>query len=428
MSVKSNPGTGSQAEESKISEITMSQDTGQTPPVIEWLRRADPARDFLRAPDRVWSYREAVAEVEARLAVERPRHVDPDPTPQSIFDIIAGVSGGGLIVGGDGRSAGDIGEDTALVVFTSGSTGEPKGVRLTRENIEAAARSSVEHLGHGEDDVWLLGMSLRHVAGLSILMRQAFTGGTVRLLSGFDAFSFADAMRADVTMVSVVPTMLTDLVSLGPFDGLRAVLVGGGPIPDGLLESAAAAGLPVLPTYGMTETFGQVATLRPGARLGRRAHPLPGIDLRITDDGRIAIRGDQVFPGYVGLPDRDYEWFVTNDLGVIDDDGALIVLGRADDMIVTGGENVAARLVEEAISEHPGVVECIVVGVPDERWGQRVRCVYTGEVSPLELKEFLRDRLEPFQIPKEWVVTKELPRTDLGKPDRAAASGSDFGG
>ena len=427
MSVKSNPGTGFHADGSKISETTMSKDKGQTLPVIEWMRRAHPSRDFLRAPEGAWSYAEAVEEIEARLSGKPPRRIDPGLSPDSIFDVIAGASAGGLIVGEATAEPVDAGADTALVVFTSGSTGAPKGVRLTRANIEAAARASAQHLGHGQEDVWLLAMSLRHVAGLSIVMRQAFSGGTVRLLPGFDAASFAEAMRGDVTMVSVVPAMLTELLEFGPFDGLRSVLVGGGPIPEGLLERAAESGLPVLPTYGMTETFGQVATLRPGSPIARRAHPLPGVDLRITDEGRIAVRGDLVFSGYLGQPDRSEEWFVTNDLGTIDEEGALTVLGRADDMIVTGGENVAPSPIEAAILSHPGVDECVVVGVPDPRWGQRIRCVYAGTATPAELESFLRNRLASRLIPKEWVVVEELPRTELGKPDRSSMSGGRFG-
>jgi O-succinylbenzoic acid--CoA ligase len=340
--------------------------------------------------------------------------------PTSLFDVIAGIAGGGVtVVGANPETTKAV--DADLVVFTSGTSGTPKGVRLTRANLTAAATASAEHLGHGPDDTWLLAMPLNHVGGLSIIVRQMFTGGSVKMLAGFEPGSFAAAMQAGVTMVSVVPTMLRRILELGPFTGLRSVLVGGGPIPQGLLEEAAEVGLPVLPTYGMTETFGQVATLRPGSPLERKAHPLPGIELRIEPDGRIAVRGDQVSPGYVGEPDREDPWFVTNDLGTLDEDGALHISGRADTVIVSGGENVDPAHVEDVLRQHPDVEEVVVVGVPDEEWGQRVVAVYQGSVD--DLAGWASERLAGFLVPKQWVNVAAIPHTPIGKPDLAAVRG-----
>jgi len=387
--------------------------------VIEWLRRADPARPFLVAEGRTWSYGETVGTVERRMS-SLPRLCFPAlASPSSVLDVISAMAGAGAtVVGPDPETT--QAEAADLVVFTSGTTGPPKGVRFTRANLTAAASASAEHLGHGSDDNWLLAMPLHHVGGLSIVVRQMYSGGSVTLLPRFEPESFARAMHGDVTMVSVVPTMLRRILDLGPFTGLRAVLVGGGPIPDGLLEEAAAAGLPVLPTYGMTETFGQVATLRPGSPLGHRAHPLPGVSLRIEPDSRIAVSGDQVSPGYLGEPDRADPWFVTNDLGEIDGEGALRMLGRADLVIITGGENVDPERVEAVLRGHPGVEEAVVVGVPDDEWGQLLVCVYQGEQDDLE--EWASQRLPGFMVPKRWVRVATLPRTALGKPDRVAAA------
>lgn len=311
-----------------------------------------------------------------------------------------------------------------LVVYTSGTTGEPKGVRLTRENLEAAARASMDHLDHGPDDTWLAVMPLHHVGGLSILVRSAFAGGAVLLEERFDPVAVASALRGEATIVSVVPTMLQRLLEVdpGPYPRLRAVLVGGGPIPDGLLERAAEAGLPALPSYGMTEAFGQVATLRPGSEPARRAHLLPGVEIRIEEDGRIAVRGPQVSPGYLGEPDRDEDWLVTNDLGVLDDEGVLTVLGRADTVIVTGGEKVDPATVERRLVEHPGVEEAVVVGLPDEEWGEVVACLYSGIAQPGDLRSWLGERLPGYMVPKQWRAVGGIPRTSLGKPDRAAAA------
>jgi len=397
----------------------MREDKGQNRTVIEWLERAEPDRPFLVTEQRTWTYEQSRIEVERRV-VGKPRVLTPSLDANSVFDLIAGIAGGGVMVLRPGIERQRPSGAAPLVVFTSGTTGPPKGVRLTMDNLTAAAEGSARHLGHGPGDTWLLAMPLHHVGGISILVRQAWTGGTVRLLPRFDPPSYATAL-GESTMASVVPTMLHRLVEQGPFDGLKAVLVGGGPIPDGLLEAAAGTGLPVLPTYGMTETFGQVATLRPGSRLQRKAHPLPGVDLRIEHTGRIAVRGRQVSPGYLGEADRDDPWLVTNDLGALDDEGALRVIGRADSVIVTGGENVNPEHVESVLSQHPGVSGVVVVGVPDDEWGEVVACVYTGAVKESDLMAWVTDRVPGFMVPRRWLVVEDMPRTAMGKPDRVAA-------
>ena len=385
--------------------------------MIEWLHRVPSDRVFLRAEGRSWTYGETEDRVEA-LVQAGPVLAQPTLSPDSVFSLVAGLAGGGVTVVGPQAEV-DEAADADLVVFTSGSTGAPKGVRLTRSNLEAAAAGSAQHLGHGADDTWLLAMPIHHVGGLSIVVRQMYTGGAIEMLTGFDEKSLAAALRGEVTMVSVVPTMLSRIIEHGPFSGLRAVLVGGGPIPDGLLERAASAGLPVLPTYGMTETFGQAATLKPGSPLDRKAHPLPGVEIRLEGDGRIALKGDQVSPGYAGEPDRADPWFITNDLGSLDEDGAVRVMGRADTVIVTGGENVSPERVESVLRENPSIDELVVVGVPDREWGETIVCVYQGRAADLE--EWARARLPGFMVPKRWVLVDSLPTTSLGKPDRGKA-------
>jgi len=386
--------------------------------VIEWLRRADPDRPFLVFHGRSWTYGETVLEVEARIT-RLARLIQPSLEPESVFDLLAGLSGGGATVVGPQPETTTAG-DSALVVFTSGSTGPPKGVRLSLLNLQAAASASADHLGHGRDDVWLLAMPLHHVGGISILVRQAYTGGSVTLLPRFDPDEVAEAMKGRVTMVSVVPTMLSRLLDRGPFSGLRAVLVGGGTIPSGLLERAVDSGLPVLPTYGMTETFGQVATLRPDAPLAYEAHPLPGVEVRVESDGRIALRSPQISPGYLGEPDRPDSWFVTNDIGELGDDGAVRVMGRADTMVVTGGENVSPERVEAVVRQHLDVNDAVVVGVSDPEWGQMLVCLHEG--GPEDLGDWVAQQLPGFMVPKRWVRVDALPRTSLGKPDREAAA------
>jgi o-succinylbenzoate---CoA ligase len=310
----------------------------------------------------------------------------------------------------------------ATIVFTSGTTGPARAVRLTAANWQAAVEGSAAHLRHGPDDVWLAVMPFHHVGGLSILYRSAYVGGRIRWLPGADAVAIAHELRSGVTMASLVPTVLRRILDAdsGTFSGLRAVLLGGGPIPPGLLEEAQARGMPVLPTYGMTETCAQVATLRPGSMPRRAAHPLPGIELRIAEDGRIQVRGAQVSPGYADEGDRvPGSWFTTPDLGSLEPDGALQVRGRADDVIITGGENVWPGEVEGALEAHSGVRLAVVVGQPDPEWGERVVAAYEGE--PLEgsaLREWLRARLAPHQLPIHIRHLERIPLQPTGKPDR----------
>jgi O-succinylbenzoic acid--CoA ligase len=247
------------------------------------------------------------------------------------------------------------------------------------------------------------------------------------MLPGFDSAEFADGLTDGVTFASVVPTMLRRILDIDDrsYRGLRAVLVGGGPIPPGLLEEAWGRGIPALPTYGMTETCAQVATLKPGSPLAYRVHPLPQVEVRIESDGRIALRGPQVFGGYLGEEQRGPDdWFVTGDNGRLHDDGSLQVLGRADDVIVTGGENVDPAAVEAVLTQMEGVDEVMVVGVPSGEWGNEVVCLFTGTVSETDLDRHARNHLEPPLVPKRWLEVDAIPTTPLGKPDRSA--GRDF--
>ena len=308
------------------------------------------------------------------------------------------------------------------VLFTSGTSGPAKAVRLTARNWEAAVEASALHLDHRSEDVWLAAMPLHHVGGLSILYRSAFVGASVRWVPRFEVAEVVGELRRGVTMASLVPTMLRRILDFDdqPFAGLRAVLVGGGPIPPGLLEEAASRGLPVLPTYGMTETCAQVATLRPGQNLRYAADPLPGVEVRVGRGGHIELRGDQISPGYADQNDRPpEEWFTTPDLGEVSPDGGLRVLGRADDIIVTGGENVDPGRVESVLSSHPAVTAAVVVGVADPEWGQKVVAVFQGAAPAEEVLAWARGRLSRAEVPKVLLPIAEIPWLGT-KPDRLA--------
>ncbi len=309
------------------------------------------------------------------------------------------------------------------LVPTSGTSGAAKTVVLTRGNVAAAVAASQTRLGNGAGDRWLLALPLHHVGGLSVLWRSVAAGGSVLLHERFDAERVAGALRSgETTIASLVPTMLHRVLAAdpGPYPP-ATVLLGGAAAPRHLVERGLEAGLAVLATYGLTEACSQVATVAPGEErvaLGTVGRPLDGVEVTITGDGRIAVAGPQVSPGYLGEPPRQGP-LVTNDVGRFDEEGRLVVLGRADDVIVTGGENVWPQRVEEVLREHPGIADVAVHGMPDEEWGERVVAAYVGEATPDELAAWARDRLAGHEVPKEWRRAAHLPRTELGKVDKA---------
>ncbi len=300
-------------------------------------------------------------------------------------------------------------EGVATVMYTSGTTATPKAVELTYENWLANALGSAVALGLDPDERWLCVLPLGHVGGLSILIRSVVYATTVVLEDRFDAERVAAALADPaerITLVSLVPTMLARLLEAGLRDPptLRWALLGGGPIPAPLLERARAAGLPVAPTYGMTEACSQIAT---------HGWPLPGVELAIAEDEEVLVRGAIVAPGALA----EDGWLHTGDLGRFDDRGRLEIIGRTSEVIVSGGENVAPDEVEAVLLEHPAVADAGVFGRADAEWGEAVvaRVVRSAEVSELELRTFCRDRLATFKVPKAIEFDSSLPRSTSGK-------------
>jgi O-succinylbenzoic acid--CoA ligase len=310
------------------------------------------------------------------------------------------------------------------LLFTSGTSGRPKPVLLSHRNHLASAVSSAWALGVAPDDRWLAVLPVFHVGGLAILIRSALYGTAVAVHERFEPGSAATALGGgEVTLASLVPTMLQRVLEAGvrPSRGLRAILVGGAPAPEGLLARAAAHGLPVVRTYGMTETASQVATARvaaDGAVAGARARPLPGVEISIGAAGEVLVRGPMVATGALA---RD-GWLHTGDRGQLDGEGVLHVDGRIDHVIVTGGENVAAGEVEEVLLAHPAVREAAVVGTPDSDWGAAVTAfvVASASVDATELRDHCRGRIAPFKVPKDVLIVDYLPRNAAGKVERRA--------
>lgn len=329
------------------------------------------------------------------------------------------------------------------IIYTSGTTGRPKGAMLTVGNFWWSAVGSALNLGTLAHDRWLAVLPLFHVGGMSIVTRAAIYGITAIVHDAFDAEAVNRAIDEEgVTMVSLVAvTLQRTLDARGdrPFPAsLRSVLLGGGPAPRPLLERCAARGVPVVQTYGLTETTSQIATLAPEdalRRLGSAGKPLYPNELRIapgdTGDrsGEILVRGPVVMAGYVNQPEATARaladgWLHTGDVGRLDDDGYLYVLDRRDDLVVTGGENVYPAEVEAVLLAHPVVVEAGVIGASDPEWGQRVVAVVrlrdSAAVEPDALRHFCRERIASYKVPREIRVTVEpLPRTASGKLQRA---------
>ena len=355
------------------------------------------------------------------------------------------------------------------IIYTSGTTGRPKGAVLTAGNHWWSAIASALNLGLRDNDRWLAVLPLFHVGGLSILLRGAIYGIPVVIHERFDPAAALAAIDHDgVTIVSLVAVMLQRMLEARgerPFPPhFRCALLGGGPAPLPLLEASAARGVPVVQTYGLTETASQAVTLAPAdalRKLGSAGQPLLPMELRIEVEGRaaapgevgeICLRGPMVAAGYYGRPDATAEairdgWLHTGDLGYLDEEGYLYVVDRRTDLIISGGENVYPAEVEAALLAHPAVAEAGVVGAPDERWGQapvafvvlrspsagmlqgeagspEAATVQATDYGPqpaeAELIAFCRERLAAYKAPRRVIFVERLPRTASGKLRRAA--------
>jgi O-succinylbenzoic acid--CoA ligase len=316
--------------------------------------------------------------------------------------------------------------DIAVVIATSGSEGAPRHVMLSDANLDAAAAAANRHLQLQAGDLWLNCLPLHHIGGLSILWRCARAGAATLLPDGFVAAATATALsQHPVSHLSLVPAMLAGLLDTGvrPPASLRHVVVGGAALPMNLYRHATAAGWPLNPSYGMSETAAQVATytLADGPwHEGLVGRPLGSTEFTLTADSRIRIRGPQVMAGYVegGGIDAD-GWLTTGDLGKIDEKGRLTVTGRADDMLISGGCNVHPLEVESCLAGCPGIHDSAVTGLPDETWGDLVIALVVGDATPAAIEDWCRTRLPAAARPRRIVRLANLPRNATGKLERS---------
>ncbi|MFI1238302.1 o-succinylbenzoate--CoA ligase [Nocardia salmonicida] len=326
----------------------------------------------------------------------------------------------------DALKPGDpIDDDVALVVTTSGTTGIPKGALLGAEALRASGNATHDRLGGPGS--WLLALPTHHIAGIQVLLRSILAGTEPTVLDvsgGFLPEALAGAvgaMRGPRRYTALVPTQLIKSLdspvaakALAELDG---VLVGGAATPAPVLDRARDLGITVVRTYGMSETCGGCVY---------EGVPLDGTELRI-EDGRVILGGAMIARGYRNLPDHpafaEPGWFRTEDAGSFED-GVLSITGRLDEAIMTGGLLVIPQVVEAVLSHHPGISECIVLGLPDERLGQRVAVavVPTPGAAPTldELRAYVVAELDSIAAPRELAVLSEIPLRGPGKPDRAA--------
>lgn len=328
-------------------------------------------------------------------------------------------------------------DQTLTIMYTSGTTGFPKGVRQTAENHTASALSAVLNSGLHEGDAWLHMMPLFHISGFSILARAVLYGSEVRLFEKFDASTAADEIVNErVTGMSVVGVTLERLLTVLERENLqvpssfRTLLAGGGPVPVNYLKRAEACGLPVLQTYGMTETSSQTATLSSSDALrkpGSAGKPLFFADIRIDGaaqplkKGEILIKGPHVTQGYIGKHKTKQAlqngWFYSGDIGYFDEEGFLFVSDRRSDLIISGGENIYPAELEAVLAEHPQVAEAGVCAAPSEKWGAvPVAFLVMRESVPLtDLQAFCEMRLASYKVPKAFHIIDEMPRNASNK-------------
>jgi len=339
-------------------------------------------------------------------------------------------------------------DDVPVTLMTSGSTGEPKAVRLTVGNLVSSATASAFRLGVARGDRWLSPLPTYHMGGLAPVVRCALYGSTVVLQRAFDADATASALAEhDATGISLVPTALKRLLDADwrPPASLRCVLLGGAAADAELLARCERADVPVYPSYGMTETASQIATATPEQAFADPetvGQPLVNTTVHVVDRdggtvppgevGELVVSGPTVTPGYLGGEGGDAfseRGFRTGDRGYRDADGKVYVTGRVDDMIVTGGENVQPSAVADALRALPSVADAAVVGLDDPEWGERVAALVVPAVdadgtseslAADRIREAVRDGLADHEVPKTVVVADSIPRTASGTVDRDA--------
>lgn len=342
-------------------------------------------------------------------------------------------------------------DDVCLVMYSSGTTGRPKGVTLTQHNLVTHTRDSGGDIDYNEGDMLLIAMPMFHVGGTSYAMFGPATGTPGFIIREVDGQLLAGAMMAGATHAFLVPAVVAALIQAGPqvmalFSRLKAFSYGAAPMPLPVLRAALEAwpNTTFMQVYGMTEMAG-VATILDDAAHRDEAHPerlvsagkvIPGAEVRVVDpatlqdvaageSGELWFRTEQATPGYLGNPEATAElltddgWLRSGDVGRVDDGGFMFVEDRVKDMIISGGENVYSPEIERVLAEHPAILELAVIGVPHDKWGESVKAVvafHPGKsATSEELISFAREKLATYKCPKSIDIVEALPRNPSGK-------------
>ncbi|MFR0531201.1 o-succinylbenzoate--CoA ligase [Limosilactobacillus reuteri subsp. suis] len=320
----------------------------------------------------------------------------------------------------------------ASIMYTSGTTGKPKGVLQTFGNHFYSAVSSALNLGLSSADKWLCVAPIFHISGFSIIMRGLIYGMTVRLVEKFRAEEIERILANEaVTIMSVVPFMLKKLIqqqnktNTHYNSAFRCMLLGGGTIDRETLEACLQRSIPVVQCYGMTETCSQIVALRSVdalLKLGSVGQPLFSTQLKLSKDGEILLKTPALTPGYLNLPDKLPSktidgWYRTGDIGHLDKEGYLYIDGRADEMLISGGENIFPQEVEQVYQRYPQVNEVVVVGQNDSVWGQVPVAFVVSDrrLSTTKLMNYGYEHLARYKVPQHYIFVSELPKNASGK-------------
>ena len=314
-------------------------------------------------------------------------------------------------------------EKVFCIINTSATTGKFKSVPVRWLQIEAHVKASANVLGVEEHDNWLVVLPMFHVSGLSIILRTLYNGTRAIIREKFSEQVVLEALETeDVTMVSLVPTVLQRIVERIQAPTLRAILLGGEFIPMPLLQECVQRNLPVYKTYGMSETFAQSTTFsiqeHPN-KLASVGYPLQGVTIEIRNPdeegvGEVWLLSPMLMKGYLNKEPIKGA-FNTDDIGYVDEDGFLYLLNRRKDIIISGGENIYPKEIEDVLYGMKGILECAVIPVSDPKWGQvPVLCVVTNR-SEEDISEYLLSRLAKYKVPKRILYFDTLPKNSMGK-------------
>ncbi len=314
-------------------------------------------------------------------------------------------------------------ESIAVIMNTSATTGEFKSVPLRWEQFSAHVKASLKSIGVTTLDNWLLVLPMYHISGLTILMRSLYNGTQMTILEKFDEEQILSLIeRGIINIISIVPTMLNRIVERIEKHKLRVVLVGGEFIPKALVEKSVIRNIPLYKTYGMTETTSQSTTfsvLEYPEKIDSVGIPLENVDIRIENPdekgiGEVLIKSPMLMDGYLGKENIS-GYFNTEDVGYLDEDGFLNIIARRKNVIISGGENIYPKEIENILYAHPKINECVVVGHIDEKWGQVPVLYLVSSLGEHEILEYLSNKLAKYKIPKKIIYLEELPKNSVGK-------------